>query len=204
MPRQAKNAQEARESGMAAGEDGKGGNPALREWAAQLVAHGERIGITTQDICDRLGITRSYFNVFRRGAKAGTEPSQEILRRSAEFLDVSFVQVLLLAGVLGPQDFYLSSTLEGNLDKALSRMRADDEWVSYLPTAEQWKDLPLNVRVGISLLYERASYNIHKGTYKALLEHIEIEVPVPPDADEGSPSARRRGSTSAAKKKSSR
>jgi transcriptional regulator with XRE-family HTH domain len=203
MPRQAKSAHEASENGKATSEDGKGGNPALREWAAQLVAHGERLGVTTQDICDRLGITRSYFNVFRRGAPAGTEPSRDILRRSAEFLDVSFVQVLLLAGVLGPQDFYLSSTLEGNLDKALTSMRADDEWVSYLPTPEQWKDLPLNVRVGIALLYERASYNVHKGTYKAVLEHIEIEVPVPDEADDGaSPAARRR--TAAAKKKSGR
>ncbi len=152
-------------------------NESLREWAAQIQAHGERLGMTPQDVCNALNITRSYFNVFRRGSPKGVEPSREILRRSAEFLGVSVVQAFMLAGILTPQDFYLHSTLEGSLDKALSRMRADDEWVSYLPTQKQWKEIPLNVRVGIVLLYERATYNIHSNAFKALLDHIEIEVP---------------------------
>lgn len=173
------------------------GNESLREWAAQIQAHGERLGMTPQDICQALDITRSYFNVFRRGSPQGVEPGREILRRSAEFLGVSVVQAFMMAGVLAPQDFYLHSTLEGSLDKALSRMRADDEWVSYLPTQEQWKDMPLNVRVGTVLLYERATYNIHRGAFKALLDHIEIEVPEPTGRDGKEPAAaRRRKSTS--------
>lgn len=171
------------------------GNESLREWAAQIQAHGERLGMTPQDICQALDITRSYFNVFRRGSPQGVEPGRDILRRSAEFLGVSVVQAFMMAGVLAPQDFYLHSTLEGSLDKALSRMRADDEWVSYLPTQEQWRNMPLNVRVGIVLLYERATYNIHRGAYKALLDHIEIEVPEPTEREGKAPTGRRRKST---------
>jgi len=168
------------------------GNESLREWAEQIQAHGERLGMTPQDICQALDITRSYFNVFRRGSPQGVEPSREILRRSAAFLGVSVVQVFMMAGVLAPQDFYLHSSLEESLDKALSRMRADDEWVSYLPTQEQWKDMPLNVRVGTVLLYERATYNIHSGAFKALLDHIEIEVPEPTGRNGNEPVARSR------------
>lgn len=168
------------------------GNESLREWAAQIQAHGERQGMTPQDICQALDITRSYFNVFRRGSPQGVEPGRDILRRSADFLGVSVVQAFMMAGVLAPQDFYLHSTLEGSLDKALSRMRADDEWVSYLPTQEQWKDMDLNMRVGIVLLYERATYNIHRGAFKALLDHIEIEVSDQIESDRKEPAAPRR------------
>jgi hypothetical protein len=86
-------------------------------------------GLSNREMLARLGIARSYFGLMRLGRRPIARLSDELFARTAEFLGLSRIAVLLLAGRISQNDFSASPrALRHDLRAVLQLMQRDAEY----------------------------------------------------------------------------
>lgn len=112
-------------------------------------------GIMTQQMCDELDISKTYFVSLVNGHKETQNISTDNLRKIAKFLRRSLVEVELIAGAKTPEDFFGDGDLDDSLITVFRMMNADpsvNQFASF--SVRDWNALPQYARVLIAVLYE--------------------------------------------------
>lgn len=126
--------------------------PTLTEMMVLQCGH---LGIQTQEMCDIIGISKTYFVSLVNGHKDTANISTQYLRNIAQFLKRPLVEVELIAGVKTPEDLFADQDIDDSLISVFRMMSADPSVNHYLAmTSRDWNALPQNIRVLIATLYE--------------------------------------------------
>lgn len=115
-----------------------------------------QLDMDKHELCSAIDITYPYLNALSNGHRPIPGMSHEKLRKIAKFLRLPFMQVLMLAEIVTPEDFIHDSEdeLEAASLSALLAMRSEPEWGRVAPTDEEWKVLSLRTRMGFALMWE--------------------------------------------------
>ncbi|MBX8557112.1 helix-turn-helix domain-containing protein [Pseudomonas cichorii] len=127
-------------------------------------------GHQDRSIADIIGVTQIYWNSLANGNRQIKSLSKEKLQKIAEFLGLPLIQVYLLAEHFTAEDFFNSKDLNEQLWLSIRKMQEDPQWAGYAPSAEEWEQTPINVRITLVSLYERESK-------RYLMAKAEVEVP---------------------------
>jgi transcriptional regulator with XRE-family HTH domain len=115
-------------------------------------------GITQTDAAQILGIAKSYLAALLNGTRSLDGLRRQKIEAIANFIRVPPIQVRILAEEIPVKDFFHETTLVGELDVMHERLLNDKAWCAYAPNPELWKNLPLDVKRLVGLLYERVSH----------------------------------------------
>lgn len=124
---------------------------------ARLWEEMSRRGHTTKQLAETLGITYIYLMALARGEKPIYQLGRDVLVRAAEYLNAPVAQTYLLAGVLNPEDFVLTPTLEDRMARVRDAMAHDTMWSGMELSDEVWNETPQEARLLICMLYEQAA-----------------------------------------------
>lgn len=127
-------------------------------------------GLQDRAIADIVGVTQIYWNSLANGNRQIKSLGKEKLQKIAEFLGLPLIQVYLLAEAFTAEDFFNSKDLNEQLWLSIRKMQEDPQWAGYAPSAEEWEQIPINVRITLVSLYERESK-------RYLMAKAEVEVP---------------------------
>jgi len=127
-------------------------------------------GLQDRSIADIMGITVIYWNSLANGNRKIKSLGKDKFQMIANFLGLPLIQVYNLADFFTPEDFIYKKDLDEQLWLSIVKMGEDPQWAGYVPTAENWQQTPLPVRMTMVLLYEQLAQ-------KQLLAKAEIEVP---------------------------
>lgn len=116
---------------------------------------GAKLGLTIDEVAEKLGFTESYFKTFRRGQRWIGAVGHAKLEKIAEFVQLPLGTVYVMAGVLKPTDFVLKSTLTAKLDEAFQNIKNNPLYGPLAPSSEDWLSTPESVRYLTVLMYER-------------------------------------------------
>ncbi len=61
----------------------------------------------------------------------------------------------MLAEILSPTDFFLDTTIEARIDSVFEKMQKDAALAGSTPSAEDWQETPVKVRLLAAILYEQ-------------------------------------------------
>jgi len=122
---------------------------------ALLACAAER-GHNIGELATKLGFVYSYLTQLRTGTRKVSSISDDFARGCAEYLGVSMMEVLMLAGRIRAEDFTSSpAEYDQELARAISFICQDREWGSMVPSEMRAPKAPgqhLIVR-----LYEKAT-----------------------------------------------
>lgn len=124
---------------------------------ARLWEEMSRRGHTTKQLAETLGITYIYLMALARGEKPIYQLGRDILERAAEYLKTPVAQAYLMAGVLSPEDFVLTPSLEDRMARVREAMAHDSMWCGLELSDAQWTKTPQEARLLICMLYEQAA-----------------------------------------------
>lgn len=127
----------------------------------------DRRGHSIHDLADALGVTYGYLLSIARGERPMNSVSRDILARAAEYLQIPLAQAYVWAGVLAPEDFYNSRSLAFELDALYEDLKNNTGLNFFLPTKEEWDNLPARPKLTIAIMYENL-----RG--KFFLSHVDI------------------------------
>jgi hypothetical protein len=102
---------------------------------------------------DRLGVGYPYYSELK-GGKKPLVGAYSFLRRCADYLEMPFVDVLLLGGALALDDFGSGATLAEQADLVFFKLARDSRLRAIAPSLAEWANLPLSVKLTVSVLYE--------------------------------------------------
>lgn len=114
-------------------------------------------GMTPRELSDELGITYVYLMMLARGERLPSEMSIPTLKKFAGFISVPVAQAALLAEILTPDDFYLQLTLEERIEQVYAAFKKDPKFGGFAPTVNVWRDLPIEAKLAIAVLYENGT-----------------------------------------------
>jgi hypothetical protein len=139
--------------------EGEGEKPNRKETGRALI-NLLLATVRERDLPDRaapdvLGITQIYWNSICNGHREIRAIGKEKLRRAADFLGRSVIDVYVLADFFDAGDFQVRTNLDDRLRPAIAQMRADPVWNSLAPTDKEWDPLPMRVKLALVYLYER-------------------------------------------------
>lgn len=149
-----------------------------------LLQRAGELNLDKYALAEAIEITYPYLNALSNGGRPVTGISHDKLRRIADFLNMTFVQVLMLAEIVKPEDFARDQgmDLERTLGRAIENMRSDAEWGRVAPTPEEWEGLSLNSRIGIAMMWEQVSQ-------QDLIAKAEMVIVEPPKKEKHSAAA---------------
>jgi len=161
----------------------------LGTWANLLVEAARTKGMTKDDLCKFLDISPSYLSLLERGG-SGTQKTigRPILERSARILDLSVFNTYMLAGILRPEDCFLTFEREVMANQTYELMRKDTQWAAYLMTPVEWNSLSVDSKLGVILLYQCATRTV----LMDLISNGEDQVEDAPERPVKTASARKR------------
>lgn len=124
-----------------------------------LIQKAEKTGMDKHGLAAAINITYPYLCALTNGSRPIEGVDHKKLRKIAQFLGLTFVQVLLMAEIIEPQDFLKDQGEELNLamTMAIDNMRAHHEWGGVAPLPEEWALLSPKTRVGIALLWQQVA-----------------------------------------------
>ena len=124
-----------------------------------LIAKAGAMVIDKYTLAEKVGITYPYLCAISNGRRPVDGVREDKLRLMAEFLGLTFVQVLMLAGKVSPSDFLRDqgAELERAMVKALDNMRSHHEWGGVAPLPEEWAQLSQKTKIGIALMWQQVS-----------------------------------------------
>jgi transcriptional regulator with XRE-family HTH domain len=130
-----------------------------RELIRALIKRARELGMDKYELADAIGITYPYLIALSNGSRPIPGISHDKLRRMASFLGLTFVQVLMLAEIVKPEDFVVDQEerLDLSLERAIENMRMDEEWGRIAPSKSEWSNLSRSTRLGIAMMWERVS-----------------------------------------------
>lgn len=108
-------------------------------------------------LANLMGLSYPYANSILAGAKPIGAIPRERLSAIGSWLGIPAVQVYLLAELMEPKDFFVETSLEDRLMHVYKTMGSDPDWRGFMPSIEEWNSSPLNMRLALSIMYERAS-----------------------------------------------
>lgn len=122
-----------------------------------ILEKAERENLDRYALADRLGITYSYLTLILRGERDVPSISQDRLRRFGEFLEIPFIQVLMLAEIISSEDFLEGDekTIEQEFDRVWTSLNNDPLWRGTAPNRKVWKETPRESKILIGLLYNQ-------------------------------------------------
>ena len=102
-----------------------------------LVLQAQSRGDTLKALAQHLGVTYEQVASWRRGESHIRNSRREIHRRAAEYLGLPMVLVLVLAEVIGPDDFTwpADASLEARLERDLRALQCDPFFGAFVPEA---------------------------------------------------------------------
>jgi transcriptional regulator with XRE-family HTH domain len=127
-------------------------------------------GLPDRHIADLMGVSAVYWNSMTNGNRRISSLPKEKLRHLAEFLQIPLIQVYVLAGHFGAEDFAVYRSLMADVDRMMDFMRTDPKWLALAPSKHEWDELPQRTKVLVATLYEAISH-------KSFLHATKIEVP---------------------------
>ncbi len=83
------------------------------------------------------------------------------LRKFADYLEIPFVQVALLAELIQPSDLIeeVERTLEEQLEEAYLAIQSDSKYSSSAPSRDEWGFLSANTKIGIVMMWQYLTDN---------------------------------------------
>ncbi len=123
-----------------------------------LHARAEQLGLDRHTLSEAIDVTYPYLRALSNGGRPVSGLSEPKLRKIAEFLDRPFIQVMMLAEIIQPEDFLrpCETDLSELMENVIATMREHPDWQHVAPSEEEWAGLSLNSRIGIAMLWERA------------------------------------------------
>lgn len=124
-----------------------------------MIRQATTLEIDKYKLSETIGITYPYLCAITNGTRPVGGISHDKLRSIAKFLDMTFVQVLMLAEIVKPQDFLKDQgqELERSMLLSMESMRMHHEWGGVTPTPEEWNALSEKTRVGFALMWQQIS-----------------------------------------------
>lgn len=101
------------------------------------------------------GLSPSYTNSLLSANRPWDGTDRETKKKIAKFLGVPLISVLMLGGILEPEDFVYDDSIEDSLNNAYGALKSHPTWGSFCKTKAEWNALPLDTRILIALLYEK-------------------------------------------------
>lgn len=122
-----------------------------------LLQRGDDLGYSKQELADAIDISLPYLRALVKGARPINAIRREKFRNIATFLNLSYIQVLMLAEIVTPTDFAVDqpATLIAKIEGIWRNMRDDPDWGRVAPTPDEWHALSLNTRYGIASMWEQ-------------------------------------------------
>lgn len=111
-------------------------------------------GLPERHMVALLGVSQSYWHSLTNGHRSLQALSKEKLQRLATFLELPLIQVCVLAGQFSAEDFVVARGLDEELERVVAALRSDARWLALAPTQQEWRALPLKVRMLVAALYE--------------------------------------------------
>lgn len=143
-----------------------------------LIQKAEQLGMDKYQLATAIDITYPYLCALTNGTRPIEGVKHKKLRKIASFLGLTFVQVLMLAEIIHPQDFLKDQgeELEMSMRKAIDNMRAHHEWGGVAPLPEEWALLSPKTRVGIALLWQQvAGQSLLNQAQMVVLDKVKTE-----------------------------
>ena len=122
-----------------------------------LITKSQKMQLDKYQLAKEIGITYPYLCAISNGGRPVSGIDHKKLRAIAKFLGITFVQVLMLAEIVEPQDFLKDQNeeLDRAMTLAMDSMRAHHEWGGVSPLPEEWAMLSQKTRVGIALMWQQ-------------------------------------------------
>ncbi len=113
-------------------------------------------GITVARLLKIIGISRSYWNCLGYGQRYVPALSRKVLQTCADYLAIPYINVLLLAEVITPEDFMRGTNADfrSDLIRAMAFISSDPTLSGF---ANDWQRLDNEALLLIVQLYERAT-----------------------------------------------
>lgn len=103
-----------------------------------------------------IDLSPSYTSSLMNGSRSWDGTDRETKEKVAKFLGIPLISVLMLAGIVEPKDFVFDDSIAASLDNAYGGLKSHPVWGAFC-VREEWDRLPLNTKILISLLYEKAT-----------------------------------------------
>lgn len=133
--------------------DGKRGAALCRAVTARIA----ELDMTQKEAAKKVGISEEYFSLLVSGERWFGTIAEDKLRRVADFLNVPYISVMMLAEIIQPVDFYRSSTVEAQVEALFDVLENDKRFVMAVPSRNEWDKAPLSVKLLSVILYQQVS-----------------------------------------------
>lgn len=150
-----------------------------------LIKRANDLNLDRKQLCNSIGITYPYLNALMNGHRDVAGIGLDKLRIMGGFLNMSFIQVLMLAEIVKPEDFaqYGGELLDSDLDRMYENLKNDPEWSIASPTQAEWNMLSRNSKIGYALMWETLSKQTFIEKAKMILiDKSELEANQTPQA----------------------
>lgn len=107
------------------------------------------------EVAALFGLSSSYTASLLSLSRPWDGTTRDTKKKIAKFLGVPLISVLMLGGIVEPDDFIYEDTIEDSLNNAFSAIKSHPTWGTFCKTKTEWNSLPLNTRILIALLYEK-------------------------------------------------
>jgi hypothetical protein len=117
----------------------------------------ETCGDDLADLGARMRMTESSWISFLNRRRSVETLTRTQLKAMADYLGRPLVYVMSLAELVRPEDFVSELSVAQQLNEMYERLRLDQTYGVFTPSAEQWNDTPYAAKVLIALMYGRLS-----------------------------------------------
>lgn len=114
--------------------------------------------LTQKDTASLLGISKAYLTALLSGTRPLDGLNNEKVKALARFIGVPAMQVRVMAETYAVEDFFSETSLGAELDRMHERMLADNIWCTHAPHELAWKQMPLEQKRLVGLLYEKVRH----------------------------------------------
>lgn len=111
-------------------------------------------GVKNNDFAAQLSISPSYLTTLLAVKANWTPLGREQFSIIADFLGIPYIQVMMLAEIVTPGDFFMEDGLRKSLNAMYTAMSNDPVWCGMCPEKDEWETLSDRVKILIALLYE--------------------------------------------------
>lgn len=126
---------------------------------ARLYEEMGKRGHGPKELAAALGISYPYLKKLEKGIEIN-HLGHDKLVSAAKYLKTPVAQAYLLAGVLGPEDFVLTPSLEERMERVRDAMAHDSMWSGLELSDAQWAKTLQEARLLICMLYEQAAKTV--------------------------------------------
>lgn len=121
-----------------------------------------------REVAAAIEVSYVYLNSLMSGVREVSGLAEDKKRKIAEYLGVPVAQVYILAEILRPEDFVIPQSLDERTYLSFKKIAADPVWSCVVPSTEDWNATPSNVRLLVTLMYERLAETILLEKAKAI------------------------------------